>query len=43
MNKYLPEEIVDMLLEEWGKEEDEDTPTETCRCISLSNSSLLRK
>ncbi|KAK4414698.1 hypothetical protein Salat_2576700 [Sesamum alatum] len=27
MKKYLPEEIVDMLLEEWGKEEDEDTPT----------------
>lgn len=34
MKKYLPEEIVDMLLEEWGKEEDEDTPTATCRCIS---------
>lgn len=27
MKKYLPEERVDMLLEEWGKEEDEDTPT----------------
>lgn len=24
-----------MLLEEWGKEEDEDTPTATSRCISL--------
>lgn len=34
MNKSLPEERVDMLLEEWGKEEDEDTPTATCRCLS---------
>lgn len=33
MKKYLPEEIVDMLLEEWGKEEDEDTLTATCRCM----------
>lgn len=36
MKKYLPEEIVDMLLEEWGKEEDEDTPTAgDCSLICL--------